>query len=888
METERGQVQELEALRAALDAERERHARMASEAARFKQAYEKEAAEHARLLGIVQSDFGLERDRLKAALDREVARAEDRARQHESELASLSYRLEAAHLRVELERNRRHNLSKLFRSRPVAARRGARGVLGRLIRRFGGGELEANCRLLLDSGLFDRNFYTRQYPLPDSLLVEPVVDYLLRGGFEGCRPNPVFDSEFYFATYPDVRNAGMNPLWHYISYGEAEGRIPSASFSPYAYREEHPELEPWQSPLADYLARHANQERDRSGLKGAVGAIWDAGMNQLRSYRYARMAKTKIPALRAGLAALDGRYLSFRPGRGGVQEVLPAARTGTYEWRGQPSGYTYIAPRRPADLDARIARFRSTPRFSIVVPLYNTPLDVFRRMVASVEAQWYPHWELILVDDRSPREEVRQALAALKDPRVVIKTLSENQGIAGATNEAIALAGGDFLVFLDHDDELTEDCLYELAACIDRDDPDFIYSDEDKIATNGTLVEPFFKPDWSPDTLMSLMYTCHVSCVRRSLALKVGPLRSEYDGSQDWDFVLRVTENTRKISHIPKVLYHWRIIPGSAAAEFDAKPEALAAAVRLRLDAMQRRGVSGACEPVEGLQAYMRVRYDVIDTPRVSIIIPSKNNWAVLRQCLRSIQEKSVYKNVELVVVDNGSSEADTLAYLDSLAGEDGVRVVRHDFPFNFSELCNVGVRASSGEILLFLNDDTEVVTPDWLDRMVGYAQQSHIGAVGAKLLYPKSQRVQHAGVIYIADGPSHAFLGANAKDPCYYARNMLDANWLAVTGACLMVERSKFETVGGFDEAFPVAYNDVDLCFRLVEAGLFNVVCPAAELLHYESMSRGIDHVSAEKMARLRADKRRLDVAHPLFFMRDPFFSPNLHPNDLTFRVPS
>jgi GT2 family glycosyltransferase len=180
------------------------------------------------------------------------------------------------------------------------------------------------------------------------------------------------------------------------------------------------------------------------------------------------------------------------------------------------------------------------------------------------------------------------------------------------------------------------------------------------------------------------------------------------------------------------------------------------------------------------------------------------------------------------------------------------------------------------------------VITPDWLDRMIGYAQQSHVGAVGAKLLYPKSQRVQHAGVVYIADGPSHAFLGANAKDPCYYARNMLDGNWLTVTGACLMVERSKFETVGGFDESFPVAYNDVDLCFRLVEAGLFNVVCPAAELLHYESMSRGIDHVSAEKMARLRADKRRLDVAHPLFFMRDPFFSPNLHPNDLTFRVPS
>ncbi|MFG1423686.1 glycosyltransferase family 2 protein [Roseixanthobacter liquoris] len=826
---------------------------------------------------------------LRATLDKEIARAEERIRQQETELGNLSLRLEAALSRAEVERRRRHNISELVRALPVSARRGVRGVRGRLIRRFGSGELEANCRLLLDSGLFDRQFYLDQYRQPDSVGVEPVVDYLLRGGFEGCWPNPVFDSDFYLATYPDVGGAALNPLWHYILYGEAEGRIPSATFSPIAYRDEHPELEPWQSPLADYLSKQAPDRRRGSGLKAAPSALWRTWLRWLRAYRYRKMAKTTVPAFRAGLLGHQARNIAFRPGRKGRMDAsLPAVRTGTYEWRGQSPGYTYIAPRCPTDLDERIARFRATPRFSIIVPLYNTPLDVLRRMVASVDAQWYPHWELILVDDRSPRDEVRQALAQLKDPRVIVKNLTDNQGISGATNEAIALAGGEFLVFLDHDDELTEDCLYELAACIDREDPDFIYSDEDKIATNGTFVEPFFKPDWSPDTLMSLMYTCHVSCVRRSLAQKVGPLRSEYDGSQDWDFVLRLTEATRKISHIPKVLYHWRIMPGSAAAEFDAKPEALTAAVRLRLEAMQRRGVTGTCEPVEGLKAYMRVRYDVIEAPRVSIIIPSKNNWAVLRQCLRSIQEKSTYRNFELIVVDNGSSETETLAYLDSLAGEEGVHVVRHDFPFNFSALCNVGVRAASGEVLLFLNDDTEVITPDWLDRMIGYAQQSHIGAVGAKLLYPKSHRVQHAGVVYIADGPSHAFLGANAKDPCYYARNMLDSNWLAVTGACLMVERSKFETVGGFDESFPVAYNDVDLCFRLVEAGLFNVVCPAAELLHYESMSRGIDHVSAEKMARLRADKRRLDVAHPLFFMRDPFFSPNLHPNDLTFRVPS
>ncbi len=229
----------------------------------------------------------------------------------------------------------------------------------------------------------------------------------------------------------------------------------------------------------------------------------------------------------------------------------------------------------------------------------------------------------------------------------------------------------------------------------------------------------------------------------------------------------------------------------------------------------------------------------------------------------------------------------DTLAYLEELTLSGKAKVLRQDVPFNFSQLCNVGARAATGDFLLFLNDDTEVISPDWLERMLGYAHLRHVGAVGAKLLYPQTLRVQHSGVICLADGPSHAFLGANGNDPCYYARNVLESNWIAVTGACLLVERLKFDRIGGFDESFPVAYNDVELCYRLVEAGYFNVVCPAAQLLHYESMTRGLDHQSAEKMARLRADKRRLDALHPRFFINDPFFSPNLHPSDVMFSVP-
>lgn len=285
--------------------------------------------------------------------------------------------------------------------------------------------------------------------------------------------------------------------------------------------------------------------------------------------------------------------------------------------------------------------------------------------------------------------------------------------------------------------------------------------------------------------------------------------------------------------------------------------------------------------------AYQRLRYHVRGQPRVSIVIPSKNNGKTLRTCITSIVERSTYSNVEIVVVDNGSSEPETLAYLHELADTGTACTIQHDEPFNFSQLCNAGVRRSSGELLLFLNDDTAVLTRDWLERMIGYAQLDHVGAVGAKLLYPQSRKVQHAGVIALGRrGPSHAFLGVAANKPCYFARNVLEVNWIAVTGACLMLDRAKFVQIGGFDEDFPVAYNDIDLCYRLLKAGYFNVNCQAAQVLHYESMSRGSDHVDSEKMRRLRADKNRLDMRHPQFFLRDPYFSLNFDQTSIMFDI--
>ena len=589
--------------------------------------------------------------------------------------------------------------------------------------------------------------------------------------------------------------------------------------------------------------------------------------------------KNRLPASIAdsASAALD---VEFTPG------YLQANDDGQYQLIEAEPRYCYVPPAPPLNLNEQLAAMQPPILFSIVVPIYNTPADLLQKLLASVEAQWYPHWQLILADDCSPSEQIQQDLAAITHQQVETFRLEKNSGIAGATNAGIARAKGEFVVLLDHDDELTPDCLYELALCINKHNPDYIYSDEDKIDANGHYADPHFKPQWSPDTLMSTMYVCHVVCIRHTVLQQVGGLRSDYDGCQDWDLILRVTELTNNICHIPKVLYHWRVIEGSIATDISAKSYVLDASKRVREDALARRGLVGEVEELVGVPGYFRVNYQPQGTPLVSIIIPTRDNHAVLKACLDSLLQTTAYRHFEVLVIDNGSVEPETVAYLARLADESQITVIRHDRPFNFSELNNIGVQAAKGEIFLFLNDDTEVLVDDWLARMVGYAQLSHVGAVGAKLLYSGGELVQHAGVINLATGPGHAFLKTPTHSHGYYLRNQLEYNWLAVTGACLMVEREKYKAVGGFDESFPIAYNDIDLCFSLHAAGFYQVVCQAAVLLHHESVSRGHDHLDKQKQLRLRQEKQRLFTKHPAYFQHDPFYSPNLHPNGIHFQL--
>ena len=528
------------------------------------------------------------------------------------------------------------------------------------------------------------------------------------------------------------------------------------------------------------------------------------------------------------------------------------------------------------------AAFRYQPLISIVMPVYNVEELWLRAAIESVSKQIYGQWELCIVDDASTKPHIKTVLQEYmnRDGRVRAVFLEENLGISGASNAALDLATGEFVGLLDNDDELAPFALFEVVKLLNQvPDLDFVYSDEDKLEVNGARTEPFFKPDFSPDLLTSMNYICHFSVFRRDLLRQIGGFRKGFEGSQDYDLVLRATEHARNIAHIPKVLYHWRKIPGSASASVNAKDYAFQAGCRALEEALVRRGQNGKVEMI--MPGRYRIRYEIEDRPLVSIIIPTKDKVEFLRRCLDSIRGKSSYTNYEIIVVDNNSIEAETMHYLDLIRKRPECRVLSFNEPFNYARLNNFAAGQAKGEFLLFLNNDTEVITSGWMEEMISHAQRREIGAVGIKLLFPNNI-VQHGGVIVGLGGVAgHAFYGSPAGDHGYIDFAMITRNCAAVTAACLMMRREVFEEVGGFDEEIDVAYNDVDLCLKIISNSYYIVWTPHATLYHYESVSRG--QFQPERNTRYFCDKWQKFLEGG-----DPFYNPQLALDRNDFMVKS
>lgn len=533
------------------------------------------------------------------------------------------------------------------------------------------------------------------------------------------------------------------------------------------------------------------------------------------------------------------------------------------------------------DLEAqRKIIFSSSPQISIIVPTYNTEKTFLIDMIKSVLGQTYSNWQLCIADGASKSKHIEKVLDsyAKKDKRIKVKYLSENKGIAGNSNEAISLATGDYIALLDHDDTLAPFALFEVVKAINKNpDADFIYSDEDKLSEDGKKrTNPHFKPEFAPDTLRSYNYICHLSVIKKELLNKVGYFREGFEESQDYDLILRCTEKAKKIIHIPKILYHWRMSENSVAQDPNAKPYAYESGKKALKEHLERIGLKATPRDGMFLGSY-KIDYDILNNYKVSIIIPNKDHKEDLETCINSIIEKTAYKNYEIIIVENNSKEKSIFDYYKSLQTYDFIKIITWNKPFNYSAVNNYAVKHSNARILLFLNNDTEVITPNWLEEMISFTQRKDVGIVGAKLLY-KDNTIQHGGVIIGIGGVAgHAFKYFNIDDDGYFGRLKIVQNLSAITGACLMIRKEVFEEVGGFDEGYPVAFNDIDLCMKVRDKNYLVVWTPYAMLYHHESKSRGYDD-SPEKIERFNKEtelfKKKWDYS---LKNCDPYYNPNL-----------
>ena len=517
------------------------------------------------------------------------------------------------------------------------------------------------------------------------------------------------------------------------------------------------------------------------------------------------------------------------------------------------------------------------PLFSFIVPTYNVSKTLLSECLDSLLSQSYENFEICVVDDCSSLDETIQTLNEYKNKHsnIKIKFRTKNGHISKASNDAIKMATGEFIVLVDNDDVIEKDALYYLAKKLNEDKTiDFIYSDEDKIDFRGKYMEPHFKPDYSPDTFMCVNYICHLSCIRKSIVDELGGFRSEYDGSQDYDLFLRVTERTNKIVHIDRVLYHWRQTATSTAGYLGNKSYAYVAGKKALEDALKRRKLKGQVLDNPRVSTYL-VKYEN-NNELVSIVIPMKDKSKITRRCLESIYNKCTYKNFEIILVDNNSTEDDTFKMIDEYANKyDNFKSIRLECDFNYAYINNEAVKIAKGEYILFLNNDTEVITPDFIEWMLGYARLDHVGCVGIKLLFP-DKLVQHAGVVLGFGGVAgHIYVASSYNDNGLFGRLVMPYNYSAVTAACMMVNKKKFESVSGFDDNLKVALNDVDLNLKLLSKKYYNVCLSNVEMFHYESKSRGYE-ASKDKHNRFLYEQEYMKDKWGSLLDDDNFFSKN------------
>jgi len=564
-----------------------------------------------------------------------------------------------------------------------------------------------------------------------------------------------------------------------------------------------------------------------------------------------------------------------------------------YWWKSQR-----MTEKRKEKIKKKIKEFKYSPTISILVPVFNTPPQFLEKCFRSAENQIYSNWQLCIVDDASTLKQTIGVLRKWKkksktDSRFIIHRQKKGKHISLTTNQCLKFAKGEFVTLLDHDDELHPVALYLVAKHLNNNpDTDFIYSDEDKLGREGEHCNPYFKPDWSPDLLLSNNYICHLAVIRKSIMEKLGGMKKGFEGAQDYDLFLRVAEVTKKIVHIPYILYHWRKIPGSTADIYQAKNYADVKAVKALKSAMNRRGIIGKVE--KGMVgSSFRVRYHIKDPKEVAIIIPFKDKVEMLEKCVESILEKTEYSNYKILLVDNQSEEEKTREYLEKVKKLPHVKILSYPKPFNFSAINNWAVKQTEAPYVLFLNNDTEVISKGWLTAMAEHIQRDEVGIIGARLFYP-NDKIQHAGVILGTGKYKDKSCGVAGHSHKYFPRHSMGyVNWVnfirnysAVTAACMLTKRKLFEEVDGFDEKnFTVTWNDIDYCLKVRKKRYLIVYTPFAELYHYESVSRGSDD-KPEVLDRFHKETDKMYEKWEKELSNDPYYNPNLSKRDESFRI--